>query len=119
MVTFKNTVLSILILSLSSCLSTTEDSSSGSSSPNENSFSSSPNLVHNLLAYKEISLKEEFEKYENIQSIKIEDINSPNSVFISGNSVYKTQVIKFNTSSNTVKVKLNLDDGSSISFLKR
>jgi hypothetical protein len=119
MVTFKNTVFCIIILSLTGCLSTTDDSSYSSSSPAEYSASSSPNLVHNLLAYKEISLKKELKKYDNIKSIKIEDINSPNSVFISGDSVYKNQVVKFNASSDTVKVQLNLADGSSISLIKR
>ena len=116
----KNTVFSFIILSLTGCLSTTDDSSSSaSSSPTENAVSSSPNIVHNLLAYKEISLKEELKKYDDIKSIKIEDLNTPNSIFISGDSVYKNQVVKFNASSNTVKVQLNLANGSSISLIKR
>ena len=113
--------LLLIAFIVSGCLSTklesTGDSTSSSSSPQ--STSSSPNVVHNLLAYKEISLKEELERYDNISSIRIEDLNGPNAVFISGDSVYKNQLIKFNASSNTVKVQLNLGNGSSISLLKR
>ncbi len=87
--------------------------------PNKSSGDSSSKLIHNLLAYKEVSLKEELKRYDNISSIMIEDLNGPNTVFISGDSVYKNQVVKFNASSNTVKVQLNLANGSSISLIKR
>lgn len=109
----------ILINFISGCLSTKLESTGDSSSSSPQNSSSSPNVVHNLLAYREISLKEELERYDNISSIRIEDLNGPNAVFISGDSVYKNQIIKFNASSNSVKVQLNLANGSAISLLKR
>ena len=116
----KLVVFFMLMNFISGCLSTKLESTGDSSSNSSpQSTSSSPNIVHNLLAYKEISLKEELERYDNISSIRIEDLNGPNAVFISGDSVYKNQLIKFNASSNTVKVQLNLANGSSISLLKR
>ena len=117
----KNIVFYIMDL-LTGCLSTSKESStlkSNMDSSTDDTVSSSPNLVHNLLVYKEISLQDELQRYDNISSIRIEDLNTPNAVFISGDSVYKNQLIKFNASSNTVKVQLNLSNGSTISVIKR
>ena len=108
-----------LILSLSSCFQTNQQESSTTQSESSPTEAPKENIIRNFLAYNDISLGDVLDKYDNIESIKIEDGSGRNSVFITGDSIYKSRTIRMASTSENVKILVKLNSGESISLLRR
>jgi hypothetical protein len=111
-------ILIVLTLSLVGCFQTSQMDKQ--SSPEvETSETPKENIVRNFLAYSDIKLGDVLDKYDNIESIKIEDPSGRNSVFVTGDSIYKSRSIRMASTSDNVKILIKLNNGESISLLRR
>ena len=108
-----------LILSLSSCFQTSNQESTTTQSESSPTEAPKENIIRNFLAYSDIKLGDVLDKYDNIESIKIEDGSGRNSVFITGDSIYKSRSIRMASTSENVKILVKLNSGESISLLRR
>ena len=77
------------------------------------------NIIRNFLAYSDIKIGDVLDKYDNIESIKIQDASGRNSVFITGDSVYNSRSVRMASTSDKVKILVKLNSGESISLFRR
>ena len=113
-----HSVLIFLSLIISGCFQTSQMDKQNTPQV-EISETPKENIIRNFLAYSDIKIGDVLDKYDNIESIKIQDASGRNSVFITGDSVYNSRSVRMASTSDKVKILVKLNSGESISLFRR